>query len=222
MPHDSAGKNLTAIVYEKIRNDILINVIKPGERLSENQIAKSFGTSRTPVREAMKMLANEDLVEIYNGSGIFVKNVTLRELSDIFQVRAILECGALELAWGNISKAEIRRLADQWLKKQARLHLGQRVELSAIVALDGAFHRFIYDKCSNSYLSRLLNDIEDKVSRFRFISALSLGNILETINQHLEILELMENNDLEKTLSALKTHIEKAKSYIIENHGYSD
>lgn len=213
-------QKLANLVYENVRAKIFANEYKPGDRLSENQIAQELNISRTPVREAMKMLSNENLVEVHNGAGIFVRMVTLKEIADIFQMRSILESSALELAWDNITKEEVAKLKEDWDRIKQRRQNGESVDMNDISELDAAFHQFFAAKCSNLYLSALLADIKHKIRRFQLMAAESLGDIEETVRQHLEIIELIEKNDLPNAAKTLKHHIEIALEYIVQKKQY--
>lgn len=219
--HTQKQKLAANIVYDKIRARIFANEYKPGDRLSENQIAQELNISRTPVREAMKMLSNENLVEVHNGAGIFVKMVLLKEIVDIFQVRLILESSALKLAWGNMTKEELENLKEEWLTLKNKIQKGETICMNDISELDVKFHQFFAKKCSNQYLSSLLTDIKHKIRRFQLMAAESLGDADETIRQHLEIIALIEEGDFQLAENTLRHHIQIALDYIMREKQYT-
>ena len=213
-------QKLSNYVYDQIKDRILTNQYRPGDRLSETQIADEFDMSRTPVREAIKILSKENLVEVHNGAGIFVKMVTLKEIVDIFQVRMILECSALKLAWENIALAELEELESLWVELSSRIFAGEKVNSIEIANMDSDLHLFIAQRCSNKYLADLLIETKERVRRFQQLSAESLGNAEETVRQHLEILQLMKCKNQEAALSAMKKHIQNAMDYIVQSKQY--
>lgn len=211
------NRNLTSIAYDTIKDSIINNDIKPGDCLSENSIAQILGMSRTPIREAIKVLASEGLVEIHNGIGIFVKHVTAKEIHELFEVRAALECTALSSSLKYITDDEISNIEKEWLELMRKVDEGEKIDLDIITEYDNRMHSLIIDKCDNEYLKEIMNGIRLKITRFQRMSARALGNEKETINQHLEILNYMKKKDKEKLLKVLRVHIEKAAEYITSN-----
>jgi len=139
--------NRTSIAYDALKESIFINKLKPGDHISENQVAQSLGMSRTPVREAIKVLASEGLVEIHNGVGIFVKQITTKEISDLFEVRAALECAALHTALECISDQELDAINEKWMKLKKKMDGGAKGDLSHLLDLDFQFHSLIVEIC---------------------------------------------------------------------------
>lgn len=210
-------KNLTSIAYETIKNSIINNEIKPGDHLSETIIAQTLGMSRTPIREAIKILQSEDLVEVHNGVGIFVKHVTIKDIYELFEVRAALECTALRSAMENITEGEINHMEEKWIDLKNRADLGEEIDLDEIAHWDNELHSLIVRKCNNNYLIDIMSSIKLKVLRFQRMSAKSLGNEKDTINQHLEILKLLKERDIDKLSQLLRIHIKKAGENIANN-----
>jgi DNA-binding GntR family transcriptional regulator len=209
--------NRTSIAYDSLKKSILTNVIKPGDYLSENQVAQSLGMSRTPVREAIKVLASEGLVEIHNGVGIFVKRVTTKEISDLFEVRAELECLALHTALDNISEHEMDAIYAEWTKQKKKVEAGQKIDLDHVLRLDFQLHCLIVDRCGNEFLKNVIDGIRTKIMRYQRISAMAFPDEEDMINQHLQITGLMRLGDLDVLSKMLKKHILKAADNIIRN-----
>ena len=109
-------RNRTEIAYDKIKDSICSGAIKPGEILSESQIAAELEMSRTPVREALRILASEDLVVIKNGIGAYVTEISEKGTKDLFAVRKPLEILASKSAIHNITKEEIRQMEEIFQK----------------------------------------------------------------------------------------------------------
>jgi DNA-binding GntR family transcriptional regulator len=209
--------NRTSVAYESLKESIFTNDIKPGDYLSENQVAQSLGMSRTPVREAIKVLASEGLVETHHGVGIFVKRVTVKEISDLFEVRAALECTALQTALDNITDQEIDTILEAWLKQRQLLGSGRKLDLNHVSNLDYQLHSLIVDRCRNDFLKHVIDGIRLKIRRYQRISAMAVADENNTINQHLEIIQCMKNRDLEVLARVLKAHILLAAENIIRH-----
>ena len=207
----------TSIAYDALKNSIISNQVKPGDYLSENQLALSLGMSRTPIREAIKLLAGEGFLEIHNGVGIFVKQVTTREISDLFEVRAALECAALHTSLDNITENEIDDAIKEWTKLKIIFDANQEIDINHMLDLDVKLHLMIIDRCKNEFLKNLIDGIRSKISRYQKISVMALSNTRDTIDQHLEILHCMKKRDSEVTSVILREHIRKAALYIINS-----
>lgn len=214
-------KNLTSVAYDVIKSSIINNEIKSGERLSETIIAQTLGMSRTPIREAIKILESEDLLEVHNGVGIFVKQVTIKNIYELFEVRAALECTALRSALENVTTDEIKYIEEKWMSLKARTDLGEKIHLDEIAHWDIELHSLIINKCNNDYLINIMTGIKLKIFRFQRMSAKSLGDENDTINQHLEILKLMKERDIDKLSQVLRIHIKKAGENIANNPNWN-
>lgn len=210
--------NLTTKAYREIKDAITRNELKQGDCLSENELAKRFGMSRTPVREAIRSLANEGLVEVHNGVGIFVRHITNREVLDVFEVRANLECLALQSAVSHITDAEIAAQEAHWREFARRLDAGETIDHRALTALDHELHGLIVERCENEFLKEIVRDISTKVRRLQHISFTSLSNTQLTIRQHMEIISHLKQRDVAKLAPVLKSHIQQSARYIVDRN----
>jgi len=213
--------NRTSIAYESLKNDIFTNQLKPGDHLSENQLAQSLGMSRTPVREAIKVLASEGLVEIHNGVGIFVRQITTKEIADLFEVRAALECTALGTALALISDQELDAIRAEWMKVGKKIDAGHKGTLILLLELDYQLHSMIVDRCRNDFLKQVIDGIRMKIRRYQRISAIALDDERDAIDQHLEIISCMKKRDVDVVSRVLKEHIRKSAENILKNPNWT-
>jgi DNA-binding GntR family transcriptional regulator len=209
--------SLAQEAYEKIKDSIVKNDFKPGDCLSESALARSFGMSRTPIREAIKTLSNEGFVDIYNGVGAIIKHITVKEIKDIFEVRIALECAAVDSALENIKEEDIKPIEEDWLYLKKCVISGEKIGINKISEYDYGLHKLLIMKCSNDFLRSIIDGIRIKILRFQKISAAVLGNELDTIEQHLEIIELIKDKDAEKLKDKLKAHIRYAENLMLRN-----
>lgn len=215
-----SSENLTARAYESIKESIMLNRLKQGDYISENALAKELGMSRTPVREAIRILASEGLVDVRNGVGIFVRHILSKEIYDIFEIRALLECSAARSALRHISDAEIRQLKAQWRSLRERFESGQQLSEEEISRCNDELHSLLIERCENDVLKKIIHDIHLQVVRLQNISVSALGDAGETINQHLEIIDCMERGDADQLVQHLKQHIERSVQYIIKSRSF--
>lgn len=206
--------NLSRQAYEQIKEAIVWAKFKPGECLSENMLARVMDMSRTPVREALKELAREGLVEILPGRGAFVKGISLKDLKDIYELRGVLECLAAQTAIKNITDAEIARAREEWLAVLAD-HKREEVSWERISILDNQFHNMIINKSDNLLLQEFMLLVNQKILLYQRLSAQASGDVEGTVRQHLEIIDLFKARDIEKLIPTLAGHIETAAKNVI-------
>ena len=115
--------------YNRIKQDIMFNKIKQGDLISESGLAKQLKMSRSPVRKAIRRLSAEGIVEIRNGVGIYVCDILNKELRDIFEIRALLECAAARTAISHITREDINQWRELWMGLLDRLQSGEELTL---------------------------------------------------------------------------------------------
>lgn len=209
--------NLAQKAYRVLKESIMNNEVKPGDCLSENVLAQALGMSRTPIREAIKVLASEGLIEIHNGVGAFVKHITVKEIHDIFEVRSALECIAVDSALNRMTEDELSFLEKEWLALHTSVVSGTPIGWDILSEYDYKLHEFLVKKCDNDYIINIIDSIRMKITRFQKISAVSLGDEIDTINQHLELIRLMKCRNAEALKAELKAHILLAEELILKN-----
>jgi len=206
--------SLTKAAYLAIKNDIMLNRIKAGECLSGCQLAKELNMSRTPVREAVSILENEGFIEIRNGVGLFVREITDRDILELVEVRAALECGALESRSLKVDRIGLEKLLDAWEKMKAGFLAGTTPGFEEIMALDHETHDFLINCSHNAYLIEMIKNVSARFKRLRSLSVTALGDALETIEQHLVLLKRIQDGSLEEAVRLLKTHIKNVEAYV--------
>ena len=133
--------NLAQLAYREIKDLILQNKLKSGDLLSESLIAKELGMSRTPVREALRVLSQEDLIEVLNGIGVYVKDISINDMVDIFEVRKALEVIAIKSAIYEITEEEIIELEDKFTQFKQNKVLNRILNLKDYHRQIGSFMR---------------------------------------------------------------------------------
>lgn len=214
---------LTQLAYEKIKKAIVSNKLKPGLPISGSLLANHFKMSRTPIREAIQLLANDGLVEIKNGVGFYIKALTLTELKDINEVRIALQCAALKVAINVIATSDLEKHLEQWRELAQQLQAAQgpanQEMIDRIVVMDNETHKMITSACGNKYMLELLEDVEIRSTQVQYL-AVDAGCALSTVEQHIEIIEAMLENNLAKAKEKLEFHIKYAVAHIERNADY--
>ena len=162
------SRTLGQPIYEHIRRNLLTGRYQPGQRIAELAIAKELGVSRAPVREAIRKLAGEELIELVPGMGAYIKTPTIDELAEFYDLREAIETHAVARAAKRITRAQLRTLDESNRQRFAvlrRLKDSGRPDLTeedAIVnfAADARFHRVILEAAGNSKMLAMVDDLK--------------------------------------------------------------
>ena len=206
-------EKLSNIAYDSIKSAIVNFEFEPGSYLSENLLADVLGMSRTPVREALKLLAQEKLINIYDG-GITVSDISIEDLNEIFIARKALEKEAIKFSFYNFSYEETTSLRESWREFLIKIEEGDKISWKQIAEKDKELHSNIIYKSNNSYIISLYNNISSQIERYQLLSAVANNNIVDTINQHIEIIDLIEKNKKDLLVKKVSNHITDSISNI--------
>ena len=202
---------LREVVYETLRKAILEEKLRPGERLMENTIAQKLGVSRTPVREAIRMLSDEGLVLLIPRRGAQVAEISRQELSDVLEVRSSLEKLAIRRACERITDDQIRLLEKA---EEAFREAVATKDLTAIAEADVAFHDVIYGAAGNRRLLAILSNLREQMYRFRLEYLKQPGILGVLTGEHDAIVEAVRGRDTEKAVLLVMAHIENQQEAV--------
>ena len=210
-------KPLRDVVFETLRDAIITQVLKPGERLMEIQLADEMGVSRTPVREAIRKLELEGLVIMVPRKGAYVAGVSMKDIHEVYEVRAALEMLAVSLAAERITDEELDALERQVLKESEAEASEDTDEhtLDNIVYIDTTFHDIIYQAANNQRLVQFLNILQEQLQRFRAASLSRPGRSKTALEEHKQIIEALSERNGELASKLAKEHIDNAESAMI-------
>jgi DNA-binding GntR family transcriptional regulator len=199
-------------VYRSLRDRIISGDLAPDTRLIELAIASEFRVSRTPVREALKRLAAENLVLADPARGIIVHAPDASEIEDVFIVREALDGLAARLAAHRITPSEIGRL-EVIVDSMAAAIEGNRRE--QVVIANVRFHDVIYDVAGNAMLERIARDLREFVRRFTTLPFASPERVADVLEEHRAILAAMKAHDPEAAEQASHRHLTAAREYLV-------
>jgi DNA-binding GntR family transcriptional regulator len=205
-------KPLREIVFETIRNAIITGDLKPGERVMEVQMAESLGVSRTPVREAIRKLELEGLIIMLPRKGAYVADLSVKDLTEVMEIRASLEGLAAGLASIRIDAAEIEELEIYALK----FHKSIDEDVDALILRDFEFHDAIFKASRNERLIQLNNNLIEQVQRFREIYHKKVNKPKESSREHYAMVEAISNGDVDKAEKLARIHIENTEKAILK------
>ncbi|MDF2519520.1 MAG: transcriptional regulator, GntR family [Clostridia bacterium] len=205
-------KPLREIVFETIRNAIISGDLKPGERLMEVQVAERLGVSRTPVREAIRKLELEGLVIMLPRKGAFVADLSVKDLTEVMEIRAALEGLAAGLASIRIDDAEIEELE----VAAHEFHKAIEENVEELIQRDVEFHEAMFRASRNERLIQLNSNLREQVQRFRELYHKKVNKSKETAREHYEIVEAISERDVKKAERLARNHIENAEKSILK------
>lgn len=195
---------LRDVVFNTLREAILKGDLKPGERLMELQLASKLGVSRTPIREAIRMLEQEGLAVTTPRKGAEVAKMTLKDMEDVLEIRDALDELAVRIACQKISDEQLKQLEDM---KELFEKSTQTGNVKKIAESDVTFHDVIYEATGNPKLVTLLNNLREQVYRYRVEYIKDPKNYPTLIAEHEAILESLKNRDVKNAVEAMHVHV---------------
>lgn len=210
---------LRDVVFMSLREAILKGDLKPGERLLELQLADKLGVSRTPIREAIRMLEQEGLAVTIPRRGAEVAKMTLKDMEDVLEIREALDELAVKIACVKISEEQFDMLIEKKLAFEAST---QTREVKKIAEADVSFHDVIYEATGNPKLVSMLNHLREQVYRYRVEYIKNVKNHPVLIAEHEAIVEAIRERDVEKAALAMQVHVKNqavAVKEVIQKQG---
>lgn len=208
-PIDSSSyEPLREQVYAVLRKAILNGYLQPGDAVAEGYVAEQLNVSRTPVREALRMLSAEGLVVIVPRRGACVAGIrSEKEIDEVFQVRLELEGLAASLATARMKEATAAKLKRYQEQMEEAV---QRGDMQRCIALDSAFHRLIYQASGNEWLQKFLDTLFEQITRFRIALFYEPGLLNEMVVEHRRLLDALTTGDQSLAKEVGEDHIRNA------------
>ncbi len=195
---------LRDVVFHTLREAILKGELKPGERLMELQLAAKLGVSRTPIREAIRMLELEGLAVTVPRKGAEVARMTEKDMEDVLQIREALDELAASIACRQITAdelEELRKTADEFEEYT------KTGDIKRIAEVDVRFHDIIYQATRNPKLVAMLNNLREQMYRYRVEYLKDEKNYPILVKEHSEILAGLEEKNQKSVKNAMYQHV---------------
>lgn len=205
--------NRGAEIVRELERDIVRGALKPGDRLDERQLSERFGTSRTPIREAILQLATSGLVSTVPRRGAVVAAVTLSELLEMFETMAELESACARLAARRMQPAELAAL--ERLHMACERHVMEQ-DPDAYYAANVSFHEAIYEGSRNGFLARQTRHLRNRLSPYRRLQLHRKGRMLSSNAEHAAMVEAIRAGDEDAAGAVMRQHVS------VQGHGLND
>jgi DNA-binding GntR family transcriptional regulator len=206
-------KPLREIVFESLREAIINGNLEPGERMMEIQLADEMGVSRTPVREAIRKLELEGFVVMIPRKGAYVAGISLKDIADVFEIRAALESLAAALAAERITEEELESLECSLVKVA---ECTEADDLEALITVDTDFHDILYKASRNERLVQIVSNLREQIQRFRMTSLSQPGRMKDAMEEHRKLVEALSERNIELARTLAREHIEYAESSMLD------
>ena len=214
--------SLRGRVFHKIREDILSGEYHQNEELKEASIGNELGVSRTPVREALRQLELEGLVNIIPNKGAYVNGISAKDIQDIYVIRSYLEGLCAKWACEYITKPQLEELDEIIYLSEFHAKKGHHDQL---LELDNRFHEVLYEASNSKILDHVLSDFHHYVQRVRKVTLSSMARANDSNAEHRAIVEALKEKDGERAetlahehmLNTIKNISEKGLENIINN-----
>ncbi|MBC7470157.1 MAG: GntR family transcriptional regulator [Ramlibacter sp.] len=200
-------------VVRRLRQMLVENQIAPGAKLNERELAEVLQVSRTPLREAIKMLAAEGLVELLPNRGAIAVELTEADVLSTFEMMAGLEAMSGELAAQRITDAELAEIRAMHFEMLAAY---TRRDLSAYYRLNSKIHSAINQAAKNSVLTITYNRVNARLQALRFRSNQDEGKWKQAMAEHDRIIEALSKRDAGAMRKVLAEHLDHKRDVVVE------
>jgi len=199
-------KNSKDDIYLAIKKDILTLNLKPGQRISENEISVKYNVSRTPVKTAFLYLRGERLIEIVPQTGTFVTLLDLDLIREIVMIRKTMEAQVINSIIANLSDETLQLLRDN-LEQQYRIVTAEYTDPIEFYDVDSKFHEICFETAGRKKLWHIIQDFQVHYTRFRMLDYINMGKLDHIYHEHLEMLELLEKRRIDMIDAFLHKHL---------------
>lgn len=203
-PQLKRGVALSEQVYHVVRGLIVSGRMRPGEAVNEAALAARLGVSRTPVREAIKRISDEGLIDVFAQNGTFIAPISRKALEEAYVIRTALETESASRAAGHLTAAFSEAFADNIAAHElaiGRGHFGEAIRL------DDAFHRMIAEVNGLHMLWRAVDISKAQMDRGRHLAIPEPGLGAVTISQHRQILDAMQAGNSQQAAHHMREHL---------------
>lgn len=205
---------LREVVFNNLRDAILNGELKPGERLLENQLADKLGVSRTPVREALRMLEQENLVALVPRKGAQVLDLSAIDIKNVLEIRNALEAVGIRHACKNMTSDKLEELKEYNRRFEQAF---EDKDYEAVAKNDECFHDIIFASANNDKLVQIIGNMRAQVYRYRMAYLKVFETRTAVINHHRGIVAAIENHVAEDGMKVMSEHIEHQTQVILKS-----
>ncbi len=207
-------KSIREQVYEYLKTEIVNGKIKEGSRIVEEEFAEKLNISRTPLREALRMLELEGLIEAREKGGVTVPKTTKKDVEEVVKIRIALETVIFEELFDKVSERDIEKLEEN-VAKAAAIVYDEEKSLE-VFKYFSEFNKILYSISDLPRVITLINNLNLYLKKFRKISAENNNRRLSAHRDHTKIVELIKAGKKEEAIAVNRKHLLEAKDFLIK------
>jgi DNA-binding GntR family transcriptional regulator len=212
----SQRKTLGDAIYSHLRDEIISLRLQPGEMVYESDLAAAFGVSRTPVREAFRLLVAEEFIEILPQRGARIAYISKRKVEEAWFIRESLEVSAFKKvarSWDD-TEERFQRLKDQILQNvEEQKKAASQEDYTEFFHLDEIFHRMILEQANNLTLLSFIDQVRGHVNRMRYLEFHETKETSRIVADHEELFRAIQSGDEAATEAVLIRHLRQSTTY---------
>ncbi|WP_372812886.1 GntR family transcriptional regulator [Paenibacillus sp.] len=201
-----------SVVYETLKKKIMEGDLPSNAPLVEEKLAKEYQMSRTPIREAIRHLVQDGLVDFFPRRGALVKEITVKDLEEIFTVREALEGISARIAASVINEQKITLLQEVLEKVDQELENGDKEQS---FELGNTLHEIVLDVANNNKILTIVSDFKNQIQRFHYFSYHIPGRLELSNKEHWEIFEAVQARDGELAERRMRKHVRGTQESIL-------
>ncbi len=200
-------------IFNKIREDIIEGRYNDGESLVEKKLAEEFGVSRTPIREVVRQLELDGLVESMPNRGVFVIGITQEDIKDIYEIRILVEGLAAKWATKKITEEELKALNNACELMEFYTTKG---DVEQIARYNTEFHEIIFEAARSKFLKKTLKNMQSYIQWARLASLKTEGRAQKALIEHKAILEAFRNGDPIQAQMLIIEHVTNSSENVLK------
>ena len=190
--------------YRRIKEGILSQRYRPGQKLSETKLAAELKVGRSPVRSALARLERDGWVRVLPQNGTFVRRFSAQEVASMSELRLLLESHSAWVAATRVAPGELAQLRQRFEALKAK---GPESNFAEFLALDDHFHGLVYRVAGNPLITEILQNLRDQIHWVRVTNAGRPGRVEASLREMDRVLVAMENRDSDAAAEAMRQHI---------------
>lgn len=207
------SRPIREIAYEVLKHAIITGEIPAGERIVETDYAERLHISRTPLREALRKLERDGLVEYVLRRGVVVRAFTIADVEEIYTIRNSLEMLTLPAI---IEKATAEDIADLKSRLNQMDQLMEDRNFDELSPITRAFHRQLTSLCGQNRILRVIESQDEFITRFSAMAIREEDRLAEAHQEHYQLVEYVEKRDLDSFRDLMSRHIERSKECCLQ------
>lgn len=193
-------------VADRLRDQIYQHELAPGDAIDEMALCERYGISRTPLREALKVLSSEGLIELIPRRGSFVRSMEIEELNELFPVMAVLEGLCAKEAVENCGAKDLQQLEQMHEKLEGFVKEGN---IDGYYEQNFVFHQAVQDLSGNKWLQRIIGDLRKVLRLARHMQLTIPGRLEESLEEHRQIMQAFKKSDADLADQYMQNHLKQ-------------